>query len=159
VVPDQDGNDRARRRRVRRCGRADCHSRVAQQSRDPVDVDVRGTAGINERATGAQQHSAHSDQRAPATGASSPAAPSDRGSRLGTGGLTALLDTLRLTAVGEAGGRGHANACDPDTDQCGATAATIDPKQQLGQTWGQPQGFSLWRLVLTSNPAATSIRS
>ncbi|MDT5210891.1 MAG: hypothetical protein QOF67_3306, partial [Mycobacterium sp.] len=66
-------------------------------------------------------------------------------------GLTALLDTPRLT-VGEAGRRSDANACDPRTDQCRASAAATF-WQQLGQPWGRPQGLSLRRLVLTWNPA------
>ncbi len=101
---------------------------------------------INERATGAQQRAAHSDQRSPATPA--PATSSDRGSWLGTGGFTALLDAPRFTAVGEAGRRGYAYACDPGADQCGATAADTNRKQ-LGHSRGRPQGLALWRLVLT----------
>jgi hypothetical protein len=58
------------------------------------------------------------------------------------------LDEPRLTAVGEAGRRGDAHACDPGADQCGATAADTNRKQ-LGQPWGRPQALSLWRLVLT----------
>ncbi|MCW2562385.1 MAG: hypothetical protein JWQ31_945, partial [Mycobacterium sp.] len=58
---------------------------------------------------------------------------------------------LRLAAVGEAGRRGDAHACDPGDDQCGAAAAATSRKQ-LGQPWGRPQGLLLWRLVLTKGP-------
>ena len=54
---------------------------------------------------------------------------------------TALLDTLRLTAVGETGRRGDANACDPDTDQRGATAAASTENNSSANPGDSPKGF------------------